>query len=293
MAAWQPASLSSPAALDAIAQVVADGAQAAATTIAGGSTRLAALGLPDSGAADAFAAVRQQTTALLATDCQHIVVTPYQYTVGKRRGEHAYLTPDEAITAVADRLQGAPPATDIVLLCVAAPDEAGFAASLARLRTVVPLESLWQAERRAAALAELEQSKFIIPDAPLYPAWQPASPQREALGRSAADASGRLLALCEGTDKNAASPARRLLDFADRLQARTVATRQQLEALRQHIAGADTGWYALHLHGSAGELPVMLRRTVAPVNAAYKCCAAVCWHGTAENVQFYRQLFGL
>ena len=73
-----------------------------------------------------------------------------------------------------------------------------------------------------------------------------------------------------------------------------MAARQaDLDALRGSMTGSDPGWFGVYLEGLAVELAKLLVKFAPPMDAAFKCCAAVCWYGTKRQVAYYKEAFGL
>jgi hypothetical protein len=183
--------------------------------------------------------------------------------------------------------------TGLVLVVMAAPDAGRFATSLQRFNAVMPLVELQQAQRRAGALATLEEDKFKVPPAPGYPAWGKASPRRGATGRATDVALGAQLALGEGLEAATASPLERLQGFATRQGATMQRRRADLASLGSSMTGTDPGWFGLYLEGLVAEVARLLVRFVPPLDDAFKCCAAVCWYGRRQQVAYYKEAFGL
>lgn len=305
---WQPLSFTPPASIGAVGDGLSGSLGAVGSAVSSGAASLAGLGLPEGpppsggGTAD----LRNDASGMLASPCPYIAVTPYQQGVGQRRGDRAYLTPQGAISAVVGRMgeaqdllaSGALPNltemdTAMVLLVMAAPDEGGLATSLGRFNGVFPITELQQAQRRAGGLAGLERQKFTIPAAPGYPAWGASSPQRGGPGLATSRALGGQLAMAEGLSAVGTSPVARLGAFGAKRQAAMAARQADLDALRGSMTGSDPGWFGVYLEGLAVELAKLLVKFAPPMDAAFKCCAAVCWYGTKRQVAYYKEAFGL
>ncbi|MDR3044348.1 MAG: hypothetical protein LBU75_08825 [Desulfovibrio sp.] len=308
---WQPVSFTPPASIGAVGDGLSGSLGTVGSTVASGAASLAGLGLPEGPppAGGGTADLRNDASGMLASPCPYIAVTPYQQGVGQRRGDRAYLTPQGAVSAVAGRMSeaqdlqapGALPAstaptemdTAMVLLVMAAPDESGLATSLGRFNGVFPITELQQAQRRAGGLAGLERDKFTIPPAPGYPAWGASSPQRGGPGLATSRALGGQLAMAEGLSAASTSPVGRLGAFGAKRQTAMAARQADLDALRGSMTGSDPGWSGVYLEGQAVELAKLLVKFAPPMDAAFKCCAAVCWYGTKRQVAYYKEAFGL
>lgn len=302
---FQPVTFTPPSSVDGIADGLSPSLDAIGSTLATGAGRLASLGGASSAPVpglNGMGDMRGQATGMFAEPVPYLAVTPYQRGVGQHRGEHAYLTPTGAIRAVSARLGDMPslttgglPGTDtgLVLVVMAAPDAGRFATSLQRFNAVMPLVELQQAQRRAGALATLEEDKFKVPPAPGYPAWGKASPRRGATGRATDVALGAQLALGEGREAATASPVDRLQGFATRQAATMQRRRADLASLGSSMTGTDPGWFGIYLEGLVAEVARLLGRFVPPLDDAFKCCAAVCWYGRRQQVAYYKEAFGL
>lgn len=304
---WQSVSFTPPAGVNGVAGGMATALATVESTMANGAGQLAGLGLaspPPAG--NSPADLREDASAMLASPCPYIAVTPYQHGVGQRRGDRAYLTPANAIQAVANRMGGAQQLLDdaaglpglpidnaLALVVMAGVDEGGLASSLGSFNRVFPLTELQQAERRASGLASLERDKFRIPPAPGYPAWGQCAPQRGGPGLATSRALGGQLALAEGMNAAGQSPAQRLGAFASKRQATMQAQQQALQQVQAQLTGSNPGWLGVYLEGLASTLVPLLAQFVPPLDVAFKCCAAVCWYGRKEQVAYYREAFGL
>ncbi|WP_164561816.1 hypothetical protein [Nitratidesulfovibrio vulgaris] len=308
---FQPVTFTPPSSVDSIAAGLSSSLDAIGSTLASGAGRLSSLGGASSTPAPGLNGLngmgdmgdmRGQASGMFAEPVPYLAVTPYQRGVGQHRGEHAYLTPTGAIRAVGTRLGDMPPLTTgglpdmdtgLVLVVMAAPDAGRFATSLQRFNAVMPLVELQQAQRRAGALATLEEDKFKVPPAPGYPAWGKASPRRGATGRATDVALGAQLALGEGHEAATASPLERLQGFATRQAATMQRRRADLASLGSSMTGTDPGWFGIYLEGLVAEVARLLVRFVPPLDDAFKCCAAVCWYGRRQQVAYYKEAFGL
>jgi len=294
---WQPAIFTPPASIAVMVPQLSGAVDTLDATLSSGAGSLGGLGLPGGASGgSSVGELREQASELLSSPAAYLAITPYHYGIGQWRGDHAYLTPQGAINAVADRLgDAALPAgvTDLVLLVMAAPAPGQLAAALALFNRVFPILELQQAERRASALASLEEDKLKIPDAPAYPAWGKASPERDATGLATSRAVGAQLAVAEGLAAAQASPVERLASFAAKVSAAMRQRQADLDALMAGMAGTDSGWHGVYLEGAGPDLARQLREAAPPLDAAYKCSVAVGWFGAVGQVAYYKEAFGL
>lgn len=302
---WQQVAFRPPSTVESVAEGLSAHLTSAQSTMDSGAVALEGLGLPDippagGGADDA----RAEAGALLASEANYIAVTPYQHGVGTRRGENAYLTPQGAIAAIGARLlslavdalaAGEVPSSDagLVMLVMAAQEPGQLAGALGDFNAVYPISELQQAERRAKSLSTFERDKFTVSNAPGYPAWGKAAPQRGATGRATARTLGGQIAVAEGVEAAQASPTGRLSAFKQKRDAAAQERQQALQDLATSMAGQNDAWYGVYLEGFVAELAPVLARFAPPMDAAFKYCAAVCWYGTKSQVAFYKEAFGL
>lgn len=293
---WRRAVFTPPAPIAAMRPQLASAVATQAAALEIGVGALEALGLPQGGSGGSSDDLREQAKELLAGQVAYLAVTPYHHGIGSRRGEQAYLTPEAAIAAVAGRLQDiALPAggTGLVLLLLAAPEPARLATDLALFNQVFPVPETLQAERRARALAGLEADKLRIPLAPGWPAWRPASPERDATGLAISRSLGAQLAAAEGLDAAWPSPVERLAAFADKVSASMSRRQADLDALLAGMSGQNSGWHGTYLEGDGPDLARQIRSAAPPLDAAYKCSLAVCWYGPVGRLAYYKEVFGL
>lgn len=292
---WQLAVFNPPASIAAMLPQLSDSLDAQDGMLSSGVANLGGLGLPG-GAVGPDDALREQALALLSSPASYLAVTPYHYGIGQRRGEHAYLTPQGAISTITARLgdAGLPSGVaGLVLLILAAPEPGQLAEALEAFNRIFPITELRQAERRARALANLEEDKFKIPPAPAHPAWITASAERDSMGRTTSRSLGVQLAIAEGVAASQVSPVDRLTAFADKVSASMRQRQADLDALMAGMAGGDDGWHGLYLEGDGPDLTRQIREAAPPLDAANKCSVAVCWFGPIGQVAYHKELFGL
>ena len=132
--------------------------------------------------------LRGRLAGLMTGSVSVLCVHPWQQGVGDRKGDYAWLTPENALASLSARcvpacLTGdAPQGGTALVLVVTAPDLSAFMYALGAFNGVFPLRELEQAGRRAAALATLELDKFVIPKAPCFPPWEWLTPGTPSTG---------------------------------------------------------------------------------------------------------------
>jgi len=296
---WQPITCSVPGTLQNVAASL-DGA------LAGGGTHLDECGsrlgavarsyVPPTASTDTAGAadLRQALGALLEAGGAQLCVHPFLHPLGDRRGDYAYMTPQQAVEAVAGKMAdpvdalpaGQLAAVLLVLRGVAMDD---FAATLEAFNAVFPVSELRMVQRRARALATLEQDKFLRPQGPGHPTWRHQDPRRHDSPQDMARTLGRRLAMAEAYARDS-SP-------EDELGAVVAKKREQLAEnaggwtrLAERLAGGSA--VGLHLDGYAGSIRRQLLEQI-PTVEGYKLAAAVCWIGPTERITLYRECFGL
>ena len=266
-----------------------------------GAKSLQGLGLPPSGTGELvaqMAAARQGVTAAVRSPASFMAITPFQYGIGNRKGEYAYLTPEQALTALAGRMADAPQKDlgaelALVVLLVGTVNHAAMAQALTAFNVVFPIPQLEQVCRRAQALATLETDKFVIPKGPGYPAWGQVAPQQNCMGQMVAKALGSMLATGEGAALATTSPTERLAAFGQK-QARKIEEKAAtLQHLAQSMIGGNDAWTGFSIHATGAALFRYLGKLSLPFDAASKCTSLLCWFGKPDQVAFYRESFGL
>ncbi len=183
--------------------------------------------------------------------------------------------------------------TGLVLVVMAAPDEALMGEALGAFNKVFPITELQQAERRVKALAALELDKFKIPPLPSFPPWGTANPLKSATSKATAAAAGAQTAVAEALAATGQSPAERLASFA---QKRVAAVAKQIEDMRDlaaSLSGPLTGAFGVYLEGPIAAVAPHLAKFAPPLGDSYKCCTVLCWFGKKAEVAYYKEAFGL
>jgi hypothetical protein len=277
-------------------------------SFAEGAASLGELSLPASGASGLLEQMRQARAAAAETvtaPVRFMAITPFQYGVGVRKGEYSFLSPEQALGTLAERISetGSSAVDDadgdedielaLVVLIIATQTHALMGQALEAFNKVYPVAQLEQACRRAKALATLETDKFVIPKSPGFPPWAEASPQKDAKGQAVARALGGLVALGEGAAMGAAAPGAILADFGKKQAAKIAQKTTDLAALGESMSGTFDTWAGLCIHGPGPALFRYLAKLQAPFDASCKCTSLLCWFGKPAEVAYYRESFGL
>lgn len=245
--------------------------------------------------------MRQGLATALEGTAHFLEVSPYQYGVGSRVGEAAWLTPAQALRLTAQSLGGLT-VDDItnadaalVLVLSAGVDQAGMGQALDSLNAAFPLPELQKLQRRATAVDNLEQTKFVIPAAPAYPAWGTMAPRQLPTTRRTSRAMTSMVAQAEGLEASAKAPADVLGSFAQRRQAAMQKAQQDLAGIGNELAGVGdlSAWFGLYVDGAAAVAARALASLAPPLDERFKCCTVLCWYGTRAEVAYYKDLFGL
>ena len=303
---WQAVNFTPPPAVQELGEALKEDVQSFCESLSQGASGLGGLGLPSFPTPpDISSSLRAGATDMLASPVKFMAVTPYQYGVGQRKGENAYLTPDVAIKTVLGRVSdvaqeiksgkglGTLGKSALLMLLIATPEAGQLAQALGAFNEVYPIKELQKIQRRAAAMATLEIDKFKIPAAPGYPAWQEAGALQNKTGLGVARATGAQLAIAEGLQAASKGPSEVLGAFAAKLQAKAQETQNQLKELTSGIFGDSSSWFDFYLEGPGLELARLAAKVAPPLPEIFKCCTVLAWAGPPEEVRYFKETFGL
>lgn len=317
---FSPLRLRQPTNISDIAERVGGALTAVGQSISDGLADLGNLSLPplpDLPELPSADELRQGMTTALEGAAHFLEVSPYQYGVGSRMGEAAWLTPAQALRLTAQSLGGltvddvtnaaavaTEEATDgdssamdaaLVLVLTAAVDQSSLAGALGSLNKAFPLPELQKLQRRARGVADLEQSKFVVPAAPAYPPWSKVAPRQLPQARRSNRAMTTMVAQAEGIEAAGKAPADVLASFASRQQARVQQAQQELAAVGRDLSSMVdlSAWFGVYIDGAAAVAAKALANLAPPLDERFKCCTVLSWYGTRAEVAYYKELFGL
>jgi len=299
---WAQVTLSVPPSL----QAVIDGLQGCRDAAAGElDTSLTRLGdiagelsitpNPVAAVASGAESLRVAMDGLLQRGGRFVCAHPYIHPLGDRRGDYAYLTPQQAVEGLADKL--ADPNDLIegdalrgVLLLLRGVDHAGLAEALAAFNAIFPVTELQLAERRARWLSSLEKDKLVQTTGSIHPSWASMDTRRHPGGASMDKAAGGLLGMADGYALENQRPEDELASVIEKKRAFL----QGLEAAWETIAAGIQGGGGLGviLDGNVSSIHRQLTEALPPVEG-YKLAVACCWIGNTEDMTIFKELFGL
>ena len=302
--AFSPIRLNQPTSIADMAERVDGALSAVGQTLSSGLEDLSNLSLPplpDLPELPSAEDMRKGLATALEGVAHFLEVSPYQYGIGSRMGEAAWLTPAQALRLTAQSLGGLSVDniinTDaaLVLVLTAAVDQASLAGALGHLNTAFPLPELQKLQRRAKGVADLEQTKFVVPAAPAYPPWSKVAPRQLPQARRSSRAMTTMVAQAEGLEAAGKAPADVLASFASRQQARVQQARQELAAVGNELAAVVdlSAWFGVYIDGAAAVAAKALASLAPPLDERFKCCTVLSWYGTKAEVAYYKELFGL
>ena len=232
--------------------------------------------------------VRRQFTALLQKGGLSLCVHPYQYRVGDTRGDYNFLTPAQAINALAAKLADAREQLEekpyeLAAAIIAEQDGAKFASSLNALCRVFPVSEMQLAARRAEQLQTLEQDKFVTPAGALAPRFVDADPRRHG---SADSVYSPLLGQLESYTDEHTRPETELAALIQKRDAVAVQQTAAMDAFRAAFSGATA--HTFYATGSPAALRSAVLKSQAPVDVhKYTAIFAVIGH----DLNFFREIF--
>lgn len=301
---FSPLRLNQPTSIADMAERVGGALTAVGQSISDGLAYLGNLSLPPLPEMPEFPSaedMRKGLTTALEGTARFLEVSPYQYGVGSRMGEAAWLTPAQALRLTAQSLGGltVDDVTNmdsaLVLVLTAAVDQSSLAGALGSLNKAFPLPELQKLQRRARGVADLEQTKFVVPAAPAYPAWSRVAPRQLPQARRSSRAMNTLVAQAEGREAAAKPPADVLSSFAQRQQARVQKAQQDLAAVGNELSALVdlSAWFGVYVDRAAAVAAKALAGLAPPLDERFKCCTVLSWYGTRAEVAYYKELFGL
>lgn len=240
------------------------------------------------------AALRSALIDLTAQSGRCVCVHPYLHTVGHRRGEYSYLTPNDALTALGNKLVDAEETLPsgkfgAVFVLLHGATHAEFVRQLQAFLQVFPVTELQLVMRRAAALNTHEQDKFITPAGRMWPEFRLRDLRQHGAVRSVDLCLGQLVAVGEGYDEST-TPEAQLTTLMDKKAAHIQQAEQAWLQLTQSMSGG--AGKVLYAEGSLAGLRSELFKSGTP-SSVYKLSAAVCWLAVPEKLRVLKEIFGL
>ncbi|HEI6705257.1 TPA: hypothetical protein SJ425_000074 [Yersinia enterocolitica] len=103
---------------------------------------------------------------LASVNCSIVAAHPWAFGIGQTEKSGSFLSPANAINALASRLAGVDSNQDVLILLITAKTLAEFITLLTAAAAVFPIPALTQVQRRAKAALSLDASKMQIPARP-------------------------------------------------------------------------------------------------------------------------------
>ncbi|SOB60524.1 conserved protein of unknown function [Pseudodesulfovibrio profundus] len=299
---WNPITLAPPPSLQAVHDELQGCRGAAPNELDASQNRLAAVNgaipiasNPVAAAAAGVEALRIATIGLLQAGGHFLCLHPYIHPLGDRRGEYAYLTPQQTVTGMADKLADpqdvlSKNSLESVFLLLRGVDHDHFAAVLDAFCTLFPVTELMLAKRRAKWLATLEKDKLIRAVGPVHPSWHSHETRRHPRTVQLDQEMGGLLGMAEGYEQENTRPEAELNALIEKKRTHL----QELDAAWTLVTDAlrgDSG-VGLALNGNMGSIRRQLKENTPPVEG-YKLSALCCWIGSIDDVAFIREMVSL
>jgi len=250
---------------------------------------------PQSGKAAGAANARERAKALLSGKVKELTVHPFDYSAGDRRGDYSYLTPQEAVGRLCDKLtdhtdelQGQP--LSAVSILILGTDFLPFYEALDAFNKVFPVTGLEEAQRRAVRLASLEELKLIREGGGITPRWRQSSPAHYGTPAALDMGLGRVLATAEGYHAETTSPEAELTALINKKRDQIDARQAAWDALNAMLKGEIA--MGLYEEGTTSEIKEAILGHALPPGA-YKLSAAVCWVGSPDSITLFKEIFGL
>ncbi|MGI1677585.1 MAG: hypothetical protein K6L75_02555 [Cellvibrionaceae bacterium] len=181
--------------------------------------------------------------SLLDVDASFLIVHPFQYGSGDGEKSPLFLSAPNAVSLIADKLNDRQdfnlPSGNLDALTLLISDRTlkGFSDKLISFCSVFPIAELETVSRTAKQLLDLENTKLVLPDAPLSGRFMPRN-QRQVL--SVADINEKLLSsvcVLDGYDAENITPLEELVLLAEKKQAYLNNTEQDYLQLKSSFVG--------------------------------------------------------
>lgn len=249
---------------------------------------------PLSAGAATVAALRSALIDLTAQSGRCVCVHPYVHTVGHRRGEYSYLTPNDALKALGNKLVDAEetlPSCKLgaVFVLLYGATHSDFVKQLDAFLQVFPVTELQLVMRRANALNTHEEDKFITPAGRIWPEFQQRDLRQHCAVRSVDSRLGRLVAVGEGYNEST-TPEAQLAALMDKKAAHIQQAEQAWQQLVESMKGG--AGKALYREGSLAGLRGELLKSGTPLSV-YKLSAAMCWLASPQQLKVLKEVLGL
>jgi hypothetical protein len=249
---------------------------------------------PLSESAAAAATLRTQLTDLTSRLSHCICVHPYLHPIGHRRAEFSYLTPNDTLKALGDKLldpEEKLPSGKLgaVFVMLYAASHADFITQLDLFLQVFPVTELQRVMRRADSLNSLEKDKFITPAGRVWPEVVQRDPRQHNTLREVDTTLGRLVSIGEGYNE-ATTPEAALSALIQKKKQHV----EQAEQAWQDLAAAMSGGagHAMYCEGSPAGLRSALFKSGTP-SSVFKLCCAMCWIAQPEQLTIFKEVFKL
>lgn len=252
----------------------------------------------------ARAVVTQAETALteqFSNAPQCLVVTPFTPGVGTGKGYQRYLSAPNLISHFAKKLddggdQARPQGEQLNALVVLFLSNTypQLVKVLKHFNSLLPIEELAKAQRRAGYLAELEVNRQVLPKAGTLPAWQTLPLERLTVVKSIKDNLTAQLSNMQGFIND--SPVDTLKQLLATKKASQAANDEALTELKEQLnnQGADAQIIASYLTG--GNTSDIRRQLLAITNSPsydWILCAGALFVGNANSLALLKEVLSL
>lgn len=233
---------------------------------------------------------------LLANEVSSFCVHPWTQGVGQGDSHNRYLSPANAVVAVANKFSDVAdvnkPKTVVDAICVllTAASYGQLAETITQFCTVFPDAQLRLCQRRAQQLSTIEKDKVILPDAAGNAFWRPGRLAAAGRGERGCSLVGERFAHAVGYEAGGVSPDQELINLATKKQ-------QQLS----HIAAAISSFAATFSGGSgrgvfiSAKTPEQIKNQLAANSLGHDeplaCC--VVYSGVPGSLGLLREMLGL
>lgn len=229
-----------------------------------------------------------------------LAVTPFQMGVGTGEGYYKYLSAPNLIKHMVKKINDGGDANqpqgeylDAIIILFLTTNYRAFSDLLAVFNSMLNIQELEMAQRRADYIDQLEETKQIMPSAGILPAWQGLDMGKLNLVSEIKNGlTSQLSSLKSYTSQNPIEKLKTLMTAKAQQEAQQETT---LQVLKESLdtQGENNQMQALYIKGgSLADIAKAINET-APPSYEWPLCAGVCFIGEPDSLSFIKEVVSL